>query len=579
MRSGYLALFLLAAVPSVALAQPALNTAPLVPNPVERTAPAVPPRVAPSLEGPPLVPRTGPGAVQQVRIGDVAVTGNEALPAAHFDAALAPLRGQEVTLAQVEEARISILAAYRREGYPFAAVDAGLVPRADGAADLGFRVTEGYIAEVRLDGDIGPTGTQVLRFLEPLTRMRPVTGAALERALLLASDIPGVTVRGVVRPLPSEPGALQLVAQLEHRPVSGYLSVDNRGSRFAGPWQGLLAVGVNGLTEFGERTELAIFGAEAGTQYFAQASFDAFIGGSGLRVRATAGAGRAEPGSELAAIGYLGDTRIFGVSGLYPVVRTRPFSLLAAASIDGFESEVRTDSGGGGDTRSSLDSVRTVRAGLELHLLDELIPFLPPGITSGTVRFHRGLSGLGATRNGDPEASRSGSRFDFSKATLELQRNQPLFEPVEGWLLGLQLTAAGQYSKDVLPQVEKSYLGGTRLNRGFYAGQVTGDTAFAWSAELQLGTRFELPGDAPWGLSNGLDVQFYIFRDQGRTWENQEFDLNRRLVSTGIGVRLGLSDALQIELEGVRRHTRRPDGAFVDPLDSQALFFRTLLRF
>lgn len=558
-----------------ALAQ---TSAPLQVNPIERAAPTPPPRVAPPIEPPPLTPATGPGAQQRVRLGDVRISGNQALPATQLAPAIAGLDGQEVPLARIEEARIAILTAYRTAGFPFAAVDAGLTPRPDGAADATFRVTEGFIAEVRLEGDIGPAGTQVLRFLQPLTHQRPISSAALERALLLASDIPGVTVRGVVRPLPAEPGALQLVAQVARRPVSGYLNLDNRGSDLAGPIQGLLAIGANAFTELGERTELALFNAEGGQQDFAQLTVETFLGASGLRLRTWAGAGRARPGSTLAAIGYAGDTQVAGVALSYPLVRTRPLTLSIIGQADAFRSEVRTDTGGGAAV-ASRDDVRSLRVGFDLQSLDQVLAFLPPAITTGNVRLHRGLSGFGATGNDDPQATRAGSRYDYLKASFELIRTQPLFEPVEGWTLGVQGLVAGQYSNDVLPQVEKFYLGGSRLNRGFFAGQVTGDSAFVYGAELQLSTRVELAGDAPWGISNRLDVQFYAFRDQGRTWENVATDPNRRIVSHGVGLRLNLADALALEFEGVRRQTRRPAGQAEDPLDRDAVYVRTLVRF
>ncbi len=48
-------------------------------NPVELNAPAPPVRLQPNLQGPPLQPQTDPGAVVQVQIGAVGVTGAEAL--------------------------------------------------------------------------------------------------------------------------------------------------------------------------------------------------------------------------------------------------------------------------------------------------------------------------------------------------------------------------------------------------------------------------------------------------------------------------------------------------------------------
>ena len=560
-----------------AVAQPVApqqSLAPLQTNPIDRLAPEPAPRVAPPLQGPPLVPQTGPGAGQSVRLADASVSGNVAVPSATFAATLAPLARQDVTLARIEEARLAILTAYRTAGYPFAAVDAGLTPRPDGSADVVFRVTEGYIAEVRLEGDIGPAGTQVLRFLEPLTRTRPIASADLERALLLASDIPGLTIRGVVRPLAAEPGALQLVAQVARRPFSGYLNVDNRGSRLAGPWQGLLAIGANSFSEFGERTEVALFTAEAGQQYFGQGTFESFIGASGLRMRVWAGAGEARPGSQLAAIGYVGETQVFGGALSYPLIRRRPISLSLIGQVDGFESDVKT-----GGSLATRDSVRSARVGFDMQSLDTFIPFLPGAVTVANVRISQGFTGFGASSNTNAIPTRAGTRYDYLKASFDVVRTQPLFEIFDGWSLGIQGAAAGQYSNDVLPQVEKFFLGGSRLNRGFFAGQVTGDSAFTYGVELQLSTRFELQGDAPWGLSNQVDAQFYIFRDAGRSWENIRTDPNRRLVSYGLGARFTLVDALAVEVEGVRRQTRRPAGVAEDPLDRDAVFVRGLMRF
>jgi hemolysin activation/secretion protein len=285
--------------PDTAAAQPvppASGPLPQLPpqrNPVEMRAPQDLPSLAPSIRPPPLVPQTGPGAGALVRIGRVSVTGNDAIPDAALAAPVAGLAGATVTLARIEEARLGILRLYREAGYAFTAVDAGLAPLPDGegTADLVFGVTEGQVTEVKLEGDIGPAGTQVLRFLNRLIGMRPVSTGAIERALLLASDIPGVTVRGTLRPLPDAPGALQLVAAVERRWVSGYLITDNRGYRLVGPWEALFVAGVNAVTEFGERTELAAYGAQSSSQWFLQASTEAFLGGSGLRARRSTPAG------------------------------------------------------------------------------------------------------------------------------------------------------------------------------------------------------------------------------------------------------------------------------------------------
>lgn len=574
----------LATLPTLALAQvvpPA--PPPLTPGRIEQLAPPTGPALAPSLR--PAVPEAQRGAGEQmrVRIASAELTGNAALPDAQLLPILQQLVGQEVPLAAIEDARIRLIAAYGRAGYPFVTASAGLTPLPGGGAALTMSVVEGHIASVKLDGDIGPAGTQVLRFLEPLVGGGAITTARLERALLLAGDIPGVTVRSVVRPLQGgDAGALELIAQLTRRPFSGYLAVDNRGYRLTGPVQALLAVGANSFTSLGERIEATIFQTEDWEQSFGQLSGEAFVGASGLRVRLYAGTGLSRPGSFLRQIDYEGRTTTAGAQAQYPIIRTRPLNLFAAAQFDYFDSDVEV-----GGVRQSLDEVRALRAGFDGSTLDTLLSFAPaPATTTASLRLHRGVSWFGATRASDiPGPGRVQSEFEFTKWSGELSRTQPIWIPADGVMLSLYGLVAGQISDDILPISEKFILGGSRLGRGFYAGQVTGDSAFGASVELQLDVRpqpFAVPGFTAGEL---VDVQpsaqFYVFYDYGRTWENLPTDPNRRIESYGGGVRIFLTDSTQFDIEAVQRLTRQVDaaGSAVSPLSETAGFFRLLTRF
>ena len=569
----------LAALPSLALAQVA--PPPLTPGRIQQLAPAQPPALAPTLR--PAVPEAvrGPGDQARVRVTSVRLTGNVALGDAALMALLQPLVGEEVPLAAIEDARIRVISAYGQAGYPFVTASAGVTPGAGGVA-LTISVVEGTIAAVKLDGDIGPAGTQVLRFLEPLVGGGAITTSRLERALLLAGDIPGVTVRSVVRPLQGgEAGALELVAQLTRRPFSGYLSVDNRGYRLTGPVQGLFNIGANSFTSLGERIEATIFQTEDWEQSFGQISGEAFAGASGLRLRLYAGAGLSRPGSFLSHIGYEGRTTVAGLSAVYPIIRSRPMNLFTSAQFDYFNSEVDV-----GDVRQSLDEVRTLRAGFDGNMLDTLVRFAPaPGSTAGNIRLHRGVPWFGATSSTDlPGAGRVQSDFEFTKWSGEISRTQPIWSPADGMMFSLFGVVAGQYSSDILPLSEKFVLGGSRLGRGFYAGQVTGDSAIGTSVELQLDVRpqpFAMPGFTGELVDVQPSAQFYLFYDYGRTYENLTTDPNRRIESYGGGVRVFLTDSTQVDVEGVHRLTRNVDGAGsgVSALSETAGFFRLLTRF
>jgi hemolysin activation/secretion protein len=306
-----------------------------------------------------------------------------------------------------------------------------------------------------------------------------------------------------------------------------------------------------------------------------QASFEAFVGASGLRLRGWGGLGEARPGSPLAAIGYAGDTLLGGIGASYPIIRSRPMNLLALAQLDAFDGTVDTGSGST-RTRASRDAVRSVRAGLDFQALDVFLPTPAAATNTVSFRLHHGLEGLGATRNEDPEAARQGSRFDYRKVSGEASRTQPLFSPWEGAIVSLFVLGAGQWSDQVLPNVEKFLLGGNRLGRGFYAGQVTGDSGIAGSFELQLDTRLDI-ADPVFGAFT-LRPQIYGFIDRGQSFERNQ-DPNRRVSSWGAGVRLFLDERAQLDIEGVRRQTRQVDATAAEPLSEFALFARLLIRY
>ena len=194
---------------------------------------------------------------------------------------------------------------------------------------LRLRVTEGRIAEVKLDGDIGPAGKQVLRFLNRLTDKanQPINVAALERYLLLAQDVPGVTLRAVVEPSGDEPGAMNLIAQVSRKPVSGSASFDNRAFDQTGPVEGLLVLDLNSFSEFGERTEFTFYHTFPNSQNFGQASTEFFIGSSGLRLKVYGGRGSVNPDGVLGQGGYQGTTTVFGTQVTYPLIRSRQQTL------------------------------------------------------------------------------------------------------------------------------------------------------------------------------------------------------------------------------------------------------------
>ena len=581
-KSGAVAIALLASallaivVPAWAQRPSAPFTGNAVPqgSPIPRILPPTAPSLAPGTD---LTRPTTAAATPavDVPVRNVSLVGATAFPQGRLQDMVGGLVGPHTPLARIEVARAALLSLYRSSGFVLTTVTANV--GSDGT--LRFNVIEGRIAQVKLDGDIGPAGVQVLRFLNHLTEKQIIDNATLERWVLLAQDVPGVTLRAVLQPSADDPGALTLVAQVSHQAVSGLLTVDNRAFRQTGPQEGLLIVDLNSVTQFGEKTEASVYHTNGNTQNFGQASTEVFVGGSGLKVRVYGGYGEAQPSDPLRTVGYRGFTTIFGLAASYPVIRSRQESLNVVANLDAIETEIRTNSGPQGQNdRASRDSLRIVRLGAEYAIEDVLAGDARPATNFASVRISQGVPFLGGTSDRNPLPSRLNEQVGFTKVAVELSRTQTLFVPFDGASVALKGRLLGQGTRNVLPPSEKFFLGGSEINRGFYSGEVTGDNALAASVELQLNTGVEF---SVFGTPIPITAQFYAFYDRGETWENQKSDPDTRLSSEGIGGRFNVTRFTEFDVEGVVRNTRLPVGTrgVVKPLKADAVYWRALTRF
>jgi hemolysin activation/secretion protein len=536
-------------------------------SPIPRIVPSVPPSVSPGLTTPqPATPEAVPNV--EVTIRRIVIRGATAFTTDDLGAITNGLVGS-TSLPKIEAARLAILGRYRDKGFVLTAVSASV----DDQETVTFVVSEGRIADVKLDGNIGPAGTLILKFLNHLTEQRPIDIATLEHWLLLAEEIPGVSLRTVLRPSTDDPGALTMIAEVSRAPFSGLLVADNAAFPQTGPAEGLMVLDANSFTEFGEKTEVSLYRTSGNTENFGQAESDFYVGASGLRVRIYGGYGPTNPSSPLRDIGYHGTTTVAGLGASYPVIRRRQQTLDLTASFDVIESRVDVQSG---NIAVSRDSLRVLRFGASYALHDTLLGDERSATNAVSARISKGLPGLGASASIGNVAAPSGEVVGFTKLNAEISRTQALFEPWSGASVSLFGLLAGQWSDDVLPQVEQFYLGGLRLNPGYYSGEVTGDSALAAYGELRLDDSWEF---SLLGRSFDIGAQLFGFGSWGETWNNSALQPNRRVASGGGGIRLTLTRYLEFDVVGVSRFVLNPSGAGVTPLQSDAVYWRVIARF
>ncbi len=514
-------------------------------SPLQHMLPETEPKLGAGL--PNFAPLSAGAALPAVNIfvHSVTVIGAAAFPAAQLAGLTQNLQGKSMPLATIEAARRALLDLYRGHGFVLTTVSMDI----NAQGDVRFIVTEGRIVAVKLSADIGPAGTTVLGFLDHIMEERPVREATLERWLLLAGQVPGVSVHAVLQADSSDPGALTLVAEVAKQTVSGLLTVDNRGLKGTGPVEGLAVLDVNSLTSLGDLTELSVFHTAGGTDNFGQAAESFFIGTHGLRIRLYAGYGKANPGGILRQIDYGSATEVFGAQLSYPVILRRNQSLTVDLRLDGTQNQINTLG-----ERSNFDSLRVLRGEGQYAFQDLLAGNDRDALTVLNVLVSQGIPAFGASRSNriSPPAGRAQELADFYKISGSIGRTQTLFSPLPNATVALRVEAGGQYSSQILPAAEEFCLGGTRYTRGFYSCEEVGDKAAYATAELQYNTGYDFSV-----LSQDIELgaQFYAFYDYGESWPNLAADLHHRLSSYGGGVRLGLTRNLEFDLEADRRLT------------------------
>lgn len=539
----------LALVPVVALAQSVPTS--LESSPLPHIAPQTPPSLGAGL--PNFQPLNTEGKLPSaiIPVGTVTIIGATAFTPAQLDKITAGLAGSKVPLNQLETIRLALVDLYRSHGFVLSTVSMDI----DAKGDVRFIVTEGHIVAVKLSDDIGPVGNLVLKFLNHLTAERPVSEVSLEHWLLLAQQIPGVSVHAVLQSDSDDPGALTLIAEVSRQEISALATADDRGFKATGPTEGLAVIDVNSVTSLGDQTEISLFHTSGGTDNFGQVSQSVFLGSRGLRLKYYVGAGRAIPGGTLREANYRSYLEVFGGQLSYPLLLRRNQALTATLHFDAADNLVTTEG-----LRTSADSIRAERLAAQYAWQDLWAGPTRDAISVINFQQSQGLPMLGASPDG--RALGLGGRYreklDFWKLNASISRVQTLFTPFPEATVALRLEAGGQYTNDILPGGEEFNLGGSRYTRGFYSGEVSGDRAVYTTAELQLNTGasfkiFKLPID--------FGAQFYTFYDFGETWQNLSLDQNHKLASAGGGVRLAITPRVEIDGEYVRRLTTQLDAA------------------
>jgi hemolysin activation/secretion protein len=479
-----------------------------------------------------------PRAVAELHfiLTDIKIEGAVTVPAARFRPLYQNLLGQEVTVSNVLDVADAIEDEYRRDGYLL--THAYVPPQRVKNGVFMIDVVEGYVATVTVEGGDPATQALVRSYVEPIVKVRPLSLAALERALLLANDLPGIVASGVLRPAPNVPGASELVVTLSERTVEGGLAVDNRGSRFQDVWTLGGDVEVNGLFDAGDQFAASYSSAPNALEKTAeQVRYRHPVGTNGMTATMIATLTHGEPGGSLDQFNLVTTSVAVGPRLSYPLLRTRAQSLAVDGGLTVQDAKVTSFGQILSHDQWRVADVALTWSNVALG-----------GSWSASFDGSEGLGVFGATPDGSPILSHPGAATEFTKLTANLRHIRTLYGPVS-----LALSGQGQYAFAPLVAGEQITFGGAQIGRGYDPGAVTGDEGAGGSVELrwdQHFPRFYVETAEP-----------YLYYDTGKVWNFKPNTGGGQSVdSTGLGVRFFMPYAITADFE-VSRTLRAVPGS------------------
>ena len=498
--------------------------------------------------------------------------GLQGLTRADLSSSFAPLVGRDVPISTVCEIRDRAATILRDAGY-IAAVQVPEQRIVDGI--VRFQVLMARLTQVRVRGEATGAETALAGYLGELTKRPLFNRYEAERYLLLASDLPGYTVRLTLRPAGTAPGEVIGDVTVQRLPAYADFIVQNGGSKALGRWGGLLRGQMFGLTGLGDRTSLSVFStSDFEEQQTVQLAHDMRIGPQGLSLAGAFTYAWARPSVPDAHV--LAKTLLGTVELGYPFVRRQAQTIRGSVGMDIINQDVWFN-----HAKLTRDRLRVafLRLGIDAVDTDFGAGFSsaePPWHVTSLLELRQGLDAFGATDDCGPAGINCLGPGDVPPTRVEGHADATVlrwtgygeYRPMPKLTLALGLRA--QYAWKPLFSFEEFSAGNYTVGRGYDPGALLGDKGFGSQAEIRYGSRIPVSAKKP-------GVEGYAFWDHAlvRNRDNTVVVAGREhLNSIGAGARVNwdrfiLDAALAVPLTRIGPLNKRPDPRILVSLTSR----------
>lgn len=427
-------------------------------------------------------PLVGPTVV----VNEFKFKGNTLLSSEELRKALAPLTGRPLDFARLQSTPVLIADLYRNKGW---VVQTTLPAQDIDKGSVTIEIVEAVFGQTIVSGTPATSVSQedVLRiFARQQQNGQLLNIHAVDRALLLADDLPGITVSGALAQ-GAQAGQTDLVLQIADEPrVSAFVTTDNTGAVSTGSRRVMTVLNLNSPTLRGDAINLNIMQSE-GTDY-SRFAYGLPLGSNGLRLGLNTS--RLNYSLISSAYKYLnakGNSNTAGLELSYPWIRSRSYNLNTSFSAD--KKDYNNVSSGA--TTSAYKNV-PVSLALSGNSFDGLGQ---GGANSFSWAMTTGKLNLNGSPTQGSDASTTQSAGNFKKLRYALSRQQQLSTS-----LSLYTALSGQWANKNLDSSEKFYLGGSSGVRAYPSSEAGGTLGQMLNLELR------------WQVADGLNLTgFYDF--------------------------------------------------------------------
>lgn len=407
-----------------------------------------------------------------VKVQTFRFLGNNLLSSDQLHQALIEFAGRELGFDGLQRAANAVAAAYRKAGW----IVRVYLPEQDVSGGvITFQVVEARFAGVRIEGTPAKRVNQAdieawFRNSQPIGQ--PLNATALDRALLLADDLPGLSVAGTLVPGLSD-GETALALQTTDEPfVYGDVGVDNHGLRSTGSNRLIANVNINSPGGRGELVSMNLLHTK-GSDY-GRIALTVPDGYNGLRLGVSASAMNykiIEGPDNFLSLGITGRSSSLGIDWSYPLVRERQKNLFFLGGLDNksFVSSNNQSRPNENQTFSDYET-NSLRLGLSGNRFDNF-----GGGGANNASF-QALWGQLTQMQGHSQINTIDR--SYSKINYNLSRQQNI-SAKHSLLVSLQ----GQHTDQVLDSSERFFIGGAQTVRAYPASEMGGDRGQVLSSE------------------------------------------------------------------------------------------------